>query len=571
MVIVQDGPRWLHFARLGEVVTAVAPAEVAPALAKVEAAVSEQGLHAAGYMAYEAAAAYDLSVHPPLADASPLLWFGLYAAAETVSLPAPSASCQLSEWRPSLSVTDFRHAVGRIKAYIAAGHTYQVNLTFPLQSEFHGDPWTLFQQLVAQQAGCAAYLDTGRFVICSVSPELFVRRAGEMLLSRPMKGTSQRGRTLAEDRTRMAWLQQSEKDRAENLMIVDMIRNDMGRIAEVGTVRVPHLFAAERYPTLLQMTSTVTARTRRSWSEIMAAMFPCASVTGAPKIRTMQIIRELEPEARGVYTGAIGFLSPSGEGQFNVAIRTLVLDRQTGQARYGVGSGIVWDSQADAEYEECLLKAAVVRRPRASFKLLESLLWEPESGYFLLEEHLARLADSAEYFGVPADLKEIRSALVAAASDLTEPVKVRLLVDLDGAAAVQVEPLGADRLAEPVRVKLAAEPVDSADPFLYHKTTCRQTYERALAGRGDCDDVLLWNERGEVTETGNSNVVLALGGELSTPHQFSGLLAGTFRGWLLAHGRIRERVITLADLRRAEGVYLINSVRRWRRAVICDP
>ncbi|MBK8985253.1 MAG: aminodeoxychorismate synthase component I [Chloroflexi bacterium] len=569
MVIIQDGSRWLLFREPVRVITAVTSHEVVAALVAVETAVSTHSLHAAGFLSYEAAAAFGLAVHPPRPDDPPLLWFGLYAAPETLSnLDNLSITdYTIGDWRVGLEETAYATAVTRIKSHIAAGYTYQVNFTFPLCAPFRGEPWALFRQLVrGQQARYAAFVDTGRHVVCSVSPELFLRLEGDTLTSKPMKGTAVRGRTLAEDESQAAWLRQSEKNRAENVMIVDMIRNDMGRVAATGSVAVPQLFQVERYPTLLQMTSTVVARTDASVSDIFRAMYPCASITGAPKVRTMQIIRELETGPRGVYTGAVGFIAPDRQAQFNVAIRTVVVDRERETAVYHVGSGIVWDSDPAAEYAECLLKAQVLRARRPEFDLLESLLWEPEGGYYLLERHVARLLDSAVYFGFAVTATAVREALGRLAVGLTEPCKVRLLVGRNG--RVRAESTALAQLPEPVRLALADDPIHVDDVFLYHKTTHRQTYDMAKASRPDCDEVILWNERGELTETSSANLVLALDGALWTPPVGCGLLAGTLRAEELANGRIQEKVLTPADLARAEAIFLINSVRGWWRGEI---
>ena len=372
MIVIQDGPRWLEFREPVRVVCVREPGDVLAALHEVETAVSTHNLYAAGFLSYEASAAFGLSVHPAGDDAPPFLWFGLYERPRPPRLatfsrlkPRRSEDYHLGEWQPGLKRESYHSAIATIKAQIAAGNTYQVNYTFPMQADFQGDPWALFTDLaLAQAGGYGAYIDTGRHVICSASPELFFRLDGDVLTSKPMKGTAVRGQTPAEDDENAAWLQQSEKNRAENVMIVDMIRNDMGRVAETGSVQVPSLFDVERYPTVLQMTSTVAAKTQASLTEIFQAMYPCASITGAPKVNTMKIIRELEPEPRGVYTGAIGFIAPDGVAQFNVAIRTVTVDRERETAVYNVGSGVVWDSDAQEEYEECLLKAKVLHEAR---------------------------------------------------------------------------------------------------------------------------------------------------------------------------------------------------------------
>jgi para-aminobenzoate synthetase/4-amino-4-deoxychorismate lyase len=353
-------------------------------------------------------------------------------------------------------------------------------------------------------------------------------------------------------------------------MIVDMIRNDFGRIAEVGSVEVPRLFTVERYPTLLQMTSTVSARSTSSLPEVMRAMFPCASITGAPKVRTMEIIKELEPEPRGIYTGSIGYIAPGQKASFNVAIRTVVIDRKKGEATYGVGGGIVWDSEAEQEYQECFLKAEVLVRRQPSFELLETLRWTEEEGYFLLDLHLQRLAESAEYFNFPLKPAEIKERLEDAASSFDGAARVRLLVDKKGETTLQSYPLEKRVEQEPLTVAVAAEPVSPDSAWLFHKTTNRSVYEKARASRPEVDEVILWNEAGEVTEGTIYNVVLDMDGRLQTPPVSCGLLAGTFRQHLLRSGIIEEKRLLLDDLHQCRKVYLINSVRLWQEAEIVE-
>ncbi len=591
-VVIQSNGGWWRFAELERVIVAHRPEEIVAAVRIVEQAVEGEGLFAAGYLAYEAGAAYGLSVHlsgdgaygsetefllrnsvsSDSHNTPPLLWFGLFRRRQPVAPPALGGEFAFGEWRPALDYPTYAGGIAAIKEAIAAGDTYQANFTFHLRAAFSGDPWALFAHLAgAQRANYCAYLDLGRFVICSASPELFFTLDGSTLTSRPMKGTAARGLTTAGDRRQSEWLRASEKNRAENVMIVDMIRNDFGRVARPGSVHVPELFTVERYPTLWQMTSTVTAQTDASLADILAAAFPCASITGAPKVRTMQLLRELEGEARGVYTGAIGFIAPGRRAQFNVAIRTAVIDRALGRATYSVGSGVVWDSDARAEYDECLLKAQVLNVPRdetASFQLLESLLWTPENGYFLMGRHMARLGESAEYFDFAYRREQIEQALREIAAGLDHPSKVRLLLDRDGRATVESQPLAEGARPEPLRVGLARAPVSSGDARLYHKTTRREVYDAARASRPDCDDVILWNERGELTEASAANLVLELDGRRYTPPVDAGLLAGTFRAHLLESGKIEERDLTAGDLGRATRVWLINSVRKWREAVV---
>jgi para-aminobenzoate synthetase/4-amino-4-deoxychorismate lyase len=541
----------------------------------------QSGLYAAGFLAYEAAAGLDgaFCTHP--SGQAPLAWFGLFRDLRSVDEPAvpPQSSpvipqggdFHLGDWRPSLDRPQYEHALDRIKDYIARGDTYQVNYTWRLRAAFEGDPWPLFLRLCrAQQARYAAYLDTGRHVLCSASPELFFRLEGEDLLSRPMKGTSPRGLTWREDAALCEALAASPKERAENAMIVDMMRNDLGRVARRGSVKVLSAFDVEKYPTLWQMTSAVSARTSASLPEILGALFPAASITGAPKVRTMQIIRELEPDARGVYTGCIGWAAPRRQAQFNVAIRTVTIDRAAGQAEYGVGGGIVWDSSSSGEYAECHLKAAVLTADRPEFELLETLLYEAGCGYFLLEKHLQRLAESAAYFDFPLDAAAARTALEKEACTASGPgnLRVRLRLARGGRLTVEASPLDAPDAAAPRRLKLAPAAVDSRNVLLYHKTTWRQPYDAAYAVRGDCDDVVLWNERRQVTETTISNIVVQQAGRRVTPPLSCGLLPGVFRAHLIETGQIHEQIVTVDELLRAERVLVINSLRKWLPAVV---
>ena len=547
---------------VGEIVAAAAD-EVRPALSAVDRAVA-QGLHAVGFVCYEAAAGLDpaFTTHP--ADALPLVYFGLFAERQPVAAPRDSlGSYELGEWWPSVSRAEYEAAIARIRAYIAAGDTYQVNYTLRLHSRFRGDPRALYRDLgQVQESALCAYFDLGRHVLISASPELFFRLHNGRCTVRPMKGTRPRGRFAAEDQQRADALQNSAKDRAENLMVADMLRNDLGRVSQVGSVAVPALWSVERYPTVWQLTSTVTSQLKAGvcLPDLLAALFPCGSVTGAPKVRTMEIIAELERAPRGIYTGCMGYVSPGPEACFNVAIRTAHLDREKAQLEFGVGGGIVWASSAAEEYAECLVKAEVLRaRPHPSFELLETLLYE-EGSYFLLERHLERLSQSAAYWGFRYADDRVRARLHTATHAMEGRCRVRLLLARSGAVRLQHGPLAPGR---PLRVGLARAAVNSADPLLYHKTTHRAAYDRQLAARPDCDDVVLYNERGELTECCIGNLVLERGGVRSTPPVEAGLLAGTFRAELLAQGQLCERPLPIGELARADAVYIINSVRRW--------
>ena len=577
---LRHGRVWHHYTHPHRIIQATQLDQVRPALAAIQTAVDEQNLTAVGYLSYEASPAFDpaLVTHDPRAGL-PLLWFGLYAEENTAvfnHLPPPQTAYQLSDWHASQTATAYTQAIQRIKQAIAQGTTYQVNHTFRLTADFTGDPYALFYALHhAQNAPYAAYLDLGQHAICSASPELFFTLDGDHITTRPMKGTAVRGLSTAADQAQADWLTHSPKNRAENVMIVDMIRNDLGRVAQLGTVRVPQLFQTERFPTLWQMTSTVTAdlRPHTTLDAILTALFPCASITGAPKVRTMRLIRQLEQTPRGVYCGAIGFYAPGQQAQFNVAIRTVLLDLTTAvsQAIYGVGSGVVWDSEAGDEYAECHTKARVLTHRPPSFDLLETMRWEPATGYFLLTRHLARLAASAAYFGWELDIDEVRQRLFAetAGWPSDHPQRVRLLVGQDGQLTVTATPLLAPTAANaPVRrLAFAQHPVSSQDPFLYHKTTRRTVYETAWHGldRAQVDDVLLWNERGELTETTIANVAVKLGGVWVTPPLASGLLPGVYRAELLAQGRLVERVLYKGDVG-AEGegnTAVFSALRGW--------
>ncbi len=536
-----------------------------PALLDEVAVAAQSGLWAAGYAAYEAAPGFDSALTVVSGGDGPVAWFGVFEQRG----PAPplaglSGAYDLGEWAPSLDAAAYEAGVATVRARIAAGDTYQVNYTMRLTAPFDGDPLALYRDLaLAQSAGYGAYLDTGRRVIASASPELFFEWTGRRLVTRPMKGTAPRGRWRAEDEARRAALLASEKDRAENLMIVDLIRNDVGRVAEVGSVRVASLFDAERFDTVWQLTSTVEAETRPDvgLADVFGALFPCGSVTGAPKVRTMEIIADLERAPRGVYCGAIGFVEPGGRAAFNVAIRTVVVE--DGVATYGVGGGVTWDSTPAGEHREALLKADVLARAGEPFALLETLRWDPTDGWWWRDEHLARLGASAEYFDIPLDLDAVGAALEAAAGG-DRALRVRLTVDRDGTPAVGTAP--APPIGEPVALAVDGAAVDRADPFLYHKTTRRAVYDAARARHPDADDVLLVNDRGEVTESTVANVVARVDGEWVTPPVDAGCLPGVHRRVLLDAGEIVERPLPLTDLWAAAEVALVNSVRGWMPA-----
>lgn len=573
-VVLRDTPgdrgaTWRVYERPLAIVEARQPGEVTAALRDVEEATA-CGLFAAGFVAYEAASGLDPAMVTHAARGVPLVWFGLFEGCRTCArleevVPVAGAPVPPS-WRSALPFGEYAARVQRIKELIAAGDTYQVNLTYRLRAGHDGDPLQLFGALCGRYPPpYAAYMRFGTWALCSLSPELFLRRRGDEIVCRPMKGTMPRGRTTAEDRRMQQALRASAKDRAENVMIVDMVRNDLGRIAPAGSVRVSRLFDVEKYPTVWQMTSTVQARTTAPVHDVFRALFPSASVTGAPKIRTMEIIRDLEDAPRGVYTGAIGFAGPGGRMQFNVAIRTVWLDAAAGSAEYGVGGGVVWDSSVEREHEETVVKAAAVTRGMPDFSLLETLLWTPRGGCYLVDGHLERLASSAEYFDVPFEPGRILERLEAATASLSGGAhRVRLLLHPDGVVEIETAPVPTeDSRRAALRVSWAPEPVDPSSVFLYHKTTHRTLYDAARAGCPGADDVLLWNPDGEATEFTIGNLVVHAGGDWCTPPVECGLLPGVFRNELLKHGRVREKVLAKADVAGADALFLVNSVRRW--------
>ena len=574
--IIQADRCWLNFADPVDVVEGHTPADIYPALEAIEAGVA-RGLGAAGFIAYEAAPGLDpaAQAHPP--GNEPLLRFTLYRSWATMDhcpLPAGAEPPALSaRWEPSITPEAYEAGIARIKDWIARGETYQVNYTFALRSAFSGDPAALFLRWHrAQRPRYGAFLQWKDHAVCSVSPELFFALDGDVLTCRPMKGTTPRGLTWTDDEARAVQLQHSLKNRAENIMIVDMMRNDLGRIARPGSVIAGPLFQIERYPTLLQMTSTVRARTGAGFPAIMRALFPSSSITGAPKIRTMELIRRLEPEPRNLYTGTIGALLPSHPfkanaqrwAQFNVAIRTVLIDTARKRAHYGTGGGIVWDSNTTDEFEECRTKALVLTTPPVQCALLETILWKPGSGGFLLNDHIERLAASARYFDFPFSRQRFLTAWHNATHSLPH-ARHRVRMTLDESGTFQVECTRLPQGRGVMRVAWDDQPVSSQDRMLYHKTTCRDRYRPACARHPEADDVLLWNERGEVTEFTMANLLIQRDGVWFTPPVSSGLLDGVLRRTLIRRGRVREEVILRSELETAQQILWINSLRGFRR------
>lgn len=562
-VLLKSNNQWLHFSRPHKVVRAEHIHDARGALRAVEQLVNVNGWHAAGFVSYEAAPAFDNALQVLSSSGFPLLWFGLYPKPHIIQLPKPKENSAILNWRATTERESYNTVIEKIKEAIASGKTYQVNYTMRLKTDFAEDEWDFFLQLTKNQNKYAAFINIGSHIICSASPELFFELNGETITSRPMKGTVKRGRTTREDKEQMEWLHHSIKNRAENVMIVDMIRNDLGRIAGIGSVHAPELFAIEKYPTLFQMTSTVQAKTKASLTEIFSALFPCASITGAPKVSTMKIISELETTPRKVYTGSIGYISPNRKAQFNVAIRTALIDKEKNQAEYGVGGGIVWDSTSADEYSEALLKSRMLTERAQEFSLFETMLWTPQDGYFLPKKHIERMADSAEYFNFPYSKEKLEDFLNQIASKFTSPKRVKVFLNRFGLLAQETKDFHSQE--KPFNACLAKQSIDSSNVFLFHKTTHREIYP---VPENEYDDILLFNEKNELTEFTIGNLAVEIDGELFTPPISCGLLAGTFRDYLLETNQIKERIVLKEELLKCTKIFLINSLRKWAHVEI---
>lgn len=537
--------------------------EVPLVLQRVEAE-ARQGRWCVGFVAYEAAPAFDRAMQAHRPDGR-LAWFGVFDRAQPWPAPSPLRYEPLS-WTAGIDRAGFERAIARIHAAIADGEVYQINFTAPWRSAFAGHPLGLFHALHrAQPDGYAAYLDTGTQQVLSVSPELFFDWRDDRLLSRPMKGTAAREADPQADARRAEHLRTSEKERAENLMIVDLIRNDLSRVAQPHSVQVPRLFHTQALPTVWQMTSDVVARTRAGVGlvDIFRALFPCGSVTGAPKLRAMHWIGQLEAGPRGVYCGAVGVVRPGGSATFNVPIRTVSL--QAGQARCGIGSGITADADAAGEWAEWRSKQAFLVRAQSAFELLETM--RLEAGRVVhRDEHLARMSTAARHFGFtwqPQAAAQALDRLVAA-----HPAglwRVRLLAGADGSC--RAEAFALHDVVPPVRVRLAERPFEAAgSEFVRFKTTRRAHYDALAPTDPAVFDTLLWNEAGELTEFTRGNVAVKLHGRWVTPPLSCGLLGGIGRAMALRDGRLVEQVVHRDELPQAQGLAFLNSLRGWLAA-----
>lgn len=563
-----------------EIVVAATRDDVLPALARLRSA-RRRGLHAAGYLTYEAGAALAARTLPAPAGDGPLLWFGLFegyrmldAAGVAALLPDP-AGAWASAPQPRASREAYDAAFAAVTTLIRAGDIYQANLTIRTDVAIAGDPAALYARLRrAAAVGHGALVATGDTHLLSLSPELFFALDGDALTCRPMKGTARRGDTPAEDAALAANLADDPKQRAENLMIVDLMRNDLARVAAAGSVAVPELFRVEPYPTVHQMTSTVTATLAEGADavDVLAALFPCGSITGAPKQRAMEVIATVEPEARGVYTGAIGRIDADGDAAFNVAIRTLVVPAGAEVATLGLGSGVVADSRVDAEYAECLAKGAFVTRGQAPLDLIETMAFDPDEGLPLLEAHLARLTASAQALGFRFDRHGTRNDLQAATFRLRGPARVRLLLAQSGATAIEVAAMPA-AFDAPLTVAVVPLPVDPNDFRLRHKTSDRGFYDAARIAAGT-DEVVFVRPDGWLTEGSFTSLFVAhADGRLRTPPLALGLLPGVLRSGLVDSGGAVEANVSRDDL---HGQFFVgNALRGLMPAVVaiakCDP
>ena len=552
------------------VIAAQRPDEVAPALAALDS-VRAEGLHAAGYIAYEAGHALEprlAGLNRSDADA-PLLWFGLFETVEHLApddiaarLPDP-VGAWVGRPAPGINRSDYDAAFARVHDWIEAGDIYQANLTFRAAVRMVGDPLAAYAAIrLRAAAGYGGIVWTGSDWLLSFSPELFFALRDGDLIARPMKGTTPRGATVEEDEAARAQLARDEKQRAENLMIVDLMRNDLTRIAAPGSVSVPELFKVETYPTLHTMVSTISARMAPEVGpgQALAAIFPCGSVTGAPKIRAMEVIAAVEPDARGAYTGSIGRIDPDGDAAFNVAIRTLHLKEGADVASIGLGSGVVADSRAGEEWDECLAKGAFLTRGQRRFDLIETMAFDPVGGIALLERHLERMRASAQAFGIPFDRHGVRNELQAATFRLRHPAKVRLLLSPEGRIAIGTAPMP-EVPADPMTVALARRQVAPRDFRLAHKTTDRRPWPR-VAGAWETVYV---DDDGYLTEGSFTSIFVSRDEMLLTPPLARGILPGVLRTELIASGRAVEADLRPDDL--SNGFFLGNAVRGLVSAV----
>ena len=532
--------------------------EVTALLAQVES-FQEQGYYVVGYVSYEAAPVFEekLAVHSAPLLGEYLLYFTVHDSVDKSSIPLAYDEVDLpSDWQELTSAEEYEKAIAQIHHHLRQGDTYQVNYTVQLKQDLSANPFAIYNRIVVEQeAGYNAYVEHDEMAVISMSPELFFEQNDRELTTRPMKGTTQRGVTDQEDLEQASWLEQDSKNRSENMMIVDLLRNDMNRISEVGSEHVERLCQVEQYSTVWQMTSTIKSQLRENVDlvEIFRALFPCGSITGAPKIATMEIIKNLEPQPRGVYCGTIGLLLPNGRRIFNVAIRTIQLYK--GQAIYGVGGGITWDSTWESEYREVHQKAAVLYRKQARFQLIttgkisqKNLLFE--------EQHLERLRTASRYFAFPFDSEDLIQKIEKECQTCDANQEYRLRISLSKSGEIEL----IRQILEPLsptfcHAQLCLQEANLQQAFTYFKTTYRP-----YLNLGE-QEIIYYNKSGELLETSIGNLVLKISGKLYTPPIRLGILPGIYRQHLLETGQVEEKVLTLKDLVQAEAIYGCNAVR----------
>jgi len=532
--------------------------EVKHLLAEVEA-YQNQGYYAVGYVSYEAAPAFETKfevIDGPLMSEY-LLYFTIHESVQTEPTPLTYKPIALPKsWQELTSAEEYKAAIEHIHHHIRQGDTYQVNYTVQLQQNITADPFAIYNRLVVEQnAHYNAFIQHDDVSIISVSPELFFKKDGDGLTTRPMKGTTNRGLTTETDLKQAQWLAQDQKNRSENMMIVDLLRNDMNRISKIGSENVKSLCLVEQYSTIWQMTSTIETQLlpNSSLGDIFQALFPCGSITGAPKIATMAIIKDVEKQARGVYCGAIGILLPNGPTIFNVAIRTLQM--RGNKAIYGVGGGITWDSKWEAEYEETKQKSAVLYRQNPKFDLIST--GRIHRGKLLfLKEHLNRLQESSRYFSYPFNKEEAQNQVEDLCQSLDFDTDYRLKMSLAKNGELTFEHNQLTGLADDfcqARLVEQTHPLDS--PYTYFKTSYRPHISL------EPHEQIYYNQKKELLETSIGNLVLKIEDQLYTPPVHLGLLNGIYRQSLIANNQVTERILTLDNLKQAQAIYGCNAVR----------
>ena len=588
-------PQSLLFQSPDRVVKTYKTENISDSISQLES-LNNEGYYLAGFFSYELGYFFEKKLEEllPKKRRFPLLWFGAFKKPEILSEQEVKAwlinkstankrtPYNLSKFIPGYNQTDYNNSFLQALSNIQSGDIYQLNLTFQTRFQFSGCPFSLYQDLKQKQKmshGSLLYLED--LTVLSASPEHFLSIENNIANTTPMKGTVKRGPTFNKDHKLKHWLKEDVKSRAENLMIVDLMRNDLGRISEIGSVKVQSLFDVETYPTLHQLTSSVSAKLQPELRilDLLQALFPPGSITGAPKVRAMQLINQLEQGERGIYTGTIGYFEPRKNKQnfpktyFNVAIRTLTLwPDQNGQI--GIGSGVVSDSTPDDEYNECLLKMKFAMNDYPEFQLIETFAFTKEQGFLYYDYHMERLSKSADYFGFQFDLKRIKEQLSGIKDQLSSrSYMVRLLLSEDGTIEITSKEFTLPSPGKIMRFTISDNPMHSENIFLYHKTTNRSFYDdehKIQTQKYDCDEVIFLNEKNQITEGSRTNIFVETQNGLITPQIECGLLAGTLRASLLEEGKVKEGIINLDVLKASKNIYLGNSVRGLLKAELIN-